>query len=267
MKRTLSLAVAVVLLASVMFCSGAARGGEKEVKALFIGNSLTSMNNLPRMVADVAKSHGRKVVYTSHAPGGARLAHHAADPAALAKIKEKAWDFVVLQEQSQYPGFGKKQLERDVYPYGKRLAQAVRKAHKRSKVVFYMAMARRNGDPDNSRVSRDLLTYEGMQKRVSRCYLQMARRNKAWVAPVGEVWRTVRKEKPALNLYSDDVHPNQTGAYLAACVFYVTFYGQTCVGSSIPRGVDRATAQYIQKTVDRIVLKQRKKWNLSKSRG
>ncbi len=150
------------------------------------------------------------------------------------------------------PGFSQKQLSQDVFPYAKKLTEEVKKANNRSKVVFYMTMARRNGDPDNKNVSHELLTYEGMQKRINRCYIKMARDNKAIIAPVGEVWQVIRKEKPSLNLYADNVHPNVSGTYLAACVFYSTFFGETPIGSSVASGVNNESAQYIQRVVDRI---------------
>jgi len=142
-----------------------------------------------------------------------------------------------------------------VFPYAKSLSEAVKNSGKQTKVVFYMTMARRNGDPDNKNVSPELLTYEGMQKRVNSCYIEMGKANGALVAPVGEVWRVVRQKRPSINLYSDNVHPNKTGTYLAACVFYATFFNKTSVASHVPNGVNRASAQYIQKIVDRIILK------------
>ncbi|MCK5705955.1 MAG: hypothetical protein KAI29_32620 [Cyclobacteriaceae bacterium] len=261
MKKVLSLIFITLLFAFGFFYFITANGNVRVVKILFIGNSLTSANNLPGMVSDIAKSHGYKVIYDLHTPGGARLAHHTSNPKVLLKIKGTSWDFVVFQEQSQYPGFSRKQLSKDVFPYARRLAEAVKNANTRSNVVFYMTMARRNGDPDNKNVSPDLLTYEGMQKRVNRCYIEIGKNNRALIAPVGEVWRIVREEKPRLNLYSDNIHPNVTGTYLAACVFYTTFFGETSVGSSIFSGIERASAQYIQRVVDRVVLQQDRKWD------
>lgn len=74
-------------------------------------------------------------------------------------------------------------------------------------------MARRKGDHANKHVSPELLTYEGMKKRVNRCYLEMAQDNRALKAPVGEVWRTIRKQNPSFALYADDIHPNKTGTH------------------------------------------------------
>jgi len=264
MKKVISLIFITLLFAFGFFYFVTANGNVRVVKVLFIGNSLTSANNLPGMVADIAKSHGYRVIYDSYTPGGARLAHHTSDPKVLKIIKESSWDFVVFQEQSQYPGFSSKQLSKDVYPYARRLAEAVKNVNDQSKVVFYMTMARCNGDPDNKNVSPELLTYEGMQKRVNRCYIEMGKNNRALIAPVGEVWRIVREEKPRLNLYSDNSHPNVTGTYLAACVFYTTLFGETSVGSSTFSGIDRSSAQYIQKVVDKIVLQQDRKWDWTK---
>lgn len=262
-NKTFLLAIAIIFLFSVnpFGAAYADDGNGKEIKVLFIGNSLTSANNLPGMVADIAKSHGERVTYDSHTPGGARLFHHSSNAQVLQKIKEKPWDFVVFQEQSQYPGFSESQVAKDVFPYAESLSMAVKENSDQSTVVFYMTMARRNGDPANSKVSPDLLTYEGMQERVNRCYLEMGETNDALVAPVGAVWEVVREEKPTLDLYSGNSHPNRTGTYLAASVFYTTFFGKTSVGSFIPDGVDSASAQYIHGVVDRIVLEQRQEWD------
>ena len=264
MERVAGLRSMSKLLALLLLCPAAIYADARTVRVLFIGNSLTTANNLPGMIADIAKSRGDRMIHDSYTPGGARLFHHASDAEVLRKIGEHAWDFVVLQEQSLFPGFSQKQLPRDVFPYAKRLAEAIRRSRRRTSVVFYMTMARRKGDPANRKVSRDLLTYEGMQKRVNRCYLAMAKQNHALIAPVGEVWKTIRKRRPGLELYSDDTHPNRTGTYLAACVFYATLFRRPSSGSSVARQVDNTIAKSIQADVDRIVLKGRRKWDRRK---
>lgn len=177
MKKTSFLVYISAFFIFLIIYLATTHGNSKTIKVLFIGNSLTSANNLPGMVADIAESHGCRVIYDSHTPRGAKLVHHASNPKVLQKIKEKSWDFVVFQEQSQYPEFTRKQLSRDVFPYARILDKKVENAHARSNVIFYMTMARRNGDPDNKSVSSELLTYEGMQNRVNRYYLEMGKSN------------------------------------------------------------------------------------------
>ena len=201
-----------------------AAGAETKTRVLFIGNSLTFANDLPGMIVQLAKSRNHVMEYEMNAPGGYRFSQHASDPNTLAKINEGNWDFVVLQEQSQLPAFSEEQVKRDVYPFAARLCRIIRKANPRVKIVFYETMAKKNGDPQNLAISPELATYAGMQKRINYSYGVMARANKALLAPVGLAWADSRREHPSLELYADETHPNQTGTYLAASVFYSVFF-------------------------------------------
>jgi hypothetical protein len=95
---------------------------------LFIGNSLTSVNDLPKLTADLARESGRSVSYTTYAPRGRRFSDHSIDKQLMQLIKKREWDYVVLQKQSQYPAFTAKQVKRDVYPFAKDLVAAVKKS-------------------------------------------------------------------------------------------------------------------------------------------
>jgi hypothetical protein len=261
MRRTLFLTLVAIAIAVVgIGAASTSRDGET-VRILFIGNSLTSANNLPAMVAAIAKSHGNKLIYDAHTPGGATLSRHASSNDVLEKLRQQSWDFVVLQEQSQLPGFATRLLAKGVFPHAMRLVEETRMANSHTSVVFYMAMAHRNGDPANKRMSPDLLTFEGAQRRINKTYLQMAQKNHTLVAPVGVAWRTVRKKYPEIALYADDVHPNPTGTYLAACVFYATLFQSPCSGAAVPRGVDKSTATSLQQTADAVVLNPGSSWD------
>lgn len=213
------------------------------------------------MLAAIAHSHGVKVIYDTHTPGGARLLHHASNKNVLRKLKQQSWDFVVLQENSRLPGLPTKQLSTDVFPYARQLVAESKKANPDTNLIFFMTMAHRNGDPRNKHVSSSLRTYEGTQRRVNRTYLKMAQDNRALVAPVGEAWKIVRKERPDIALYADNVHPNPTGTYLAACVFYATLFRNPCTGAAVPRQVSQPIAEFLQKTADYVVLTSGRRWD------
>lgn len=261
MKKIIFLSLAAVLFAFASVDEASTSRGGDTVRTLFIGNSLTSANNLPAMVAAIAKSRGDKLIYDAYTPGGARLSQHAASANVLKKLHQQAWDFVVLQEQSQLPGFGTRQLSKAVFPHATRLVEEARKANGRTSVVFYMAMAHRNGDPANKKVSSDLLTFEGARRRINKTYSTMAQQNQALVAPVGVAWRAVRKKYPEIALYADNTHPNPTGTYLAACVFYAMLFQSPCTGAAIPRQVNQAAAKVLQMTADEIVLNPGSGWD------
>ncbi len=232
------------------FCPALRAAGPQEnqtIRILYIGNSLTYVNDLPGMIKILAESRGHNIVYDVYARGGRKLVQHASDPGVLKKIREQPWDFVVLQEQSQTPAFSQRQVEKEVFPYAKKLTELSKQAHPKTRIVFYMTMARKNGDPGNAHVSPELGSYKGMQQRINRSYLKMARDNQALVAPVGMAWEDVRTQRPDINLYADDVHPNMTGTYLAACVFYATFFQASPMGLPSPKNVPPGTAAFLQK--------------------
>lgn len=232
-----------------------AMGNEaKTIRVLFLGNSLTTANNLPQLIADLAKSRNHIMEYDVYAPGGKTFAQHTSDPVALSKIKKTGWDFVVLQEQSQAPSFSQEQVQQEVYPFASELSRFIKEANPGAHVVFYMTMARREGDPHNAIQIPlpELETYEGMQNRINQGYLTMATENNALIAPVGLVWKKVRERYPSIDLYADEIHPNLTGAYLAACVFYSVFFNDTSAGLAHPSVIDSQTALAIQNITDEV---------------
>ena len=217
----------------------------KEIRVLFIGNSLTYVNDLPGLTASLAKSRNSKMEYEMYAPGGYTLSQHAGDPRLLEKINKGGWDFVVLQEQSQMPAYPWARTE--VFPYAQKLSRLIRDANPRAQIAFYMTMAGKTGDQRNIGNFPDMATYEGMQLKLNDSYIQMARENQGLIVPVGPAWENVRSQNPSLNLYADDVHPNLTGTYLAACVFYSVLFKDSPAGLPHPQQIDYDTAKDLQK--------------------
>ena len=137
--RALLLSLAVVLAVVAGIGGLTTDRYSKTVRVLFIGNSLTSVNNLPAMVAAIAKSQGVEVIHDAHAPGGTRLRDHAANEKLLGKLRKGSWDFVVLQEQSELPSFGAAQVSSEVLPYAARLAEESKSANPQETIVSLVA--------------------------------------------------------------------------------------------------------------------------------
>ena len=220
--------------------------GSSGLRVLFVGNSLTYQNDLPRMIAALAKSRGHDMQYEVYAPGGYRLSQHAADAKLFEKIDRGSWDVVVLQEQSQMPAVPKDRLEREVYPFARILSQRVRAASPKAKIAFYQTMAKRNGDARFFPDIPEMRTYEGMQRRINAAYAEMAKDNRGLLVPVGLLWKEARATRAELGLYADDTHPSPVGSYLAACVFYAVLFESSPVGAAHPPSVDDATATFLQ---------------------
>ncbi|MEI7999458.1 MAG: DUF4886 domain-containing protein [Candidatus Omnitrophota bacterium] len=231
-----------------------------KIRVLFVGNSLTYVNDLPKMISQIAQSRNFVMENDMYAPGGYKLSQHALDPVLKDKINHSKWDFVVLQEQSQLPAFSKEQVSREVYPYAETLSQLIKQSNSKTRVVFYMTMALKDGDQENIKIFPELATYEGMQKKINPSYIQMAQQNQGILVPVGVVWQKVRSDKPELELYADDRHPSLIGTYLTACVFYSILFHDSPIGISYPSQIDEGTANYLQRITEQTVKSQSWDW-------
>ena len=202
-----------------------ANGQSIKRRALFIGNSYTSVNNLPQMVADIAASVDDTLLFDSSTPGGYTLQGHSSNATSLSKIASGNWDYVVLQEQSQYPSFPISQVETEVFPFAHFLDSLINAKNSCVETVFYLTWGRKNGDASNCASWPPVCTYSGMDSLLNMRYRMMADSNKAILSPVGAVWKYIRQNFPSIELYqSDESHPSIAGTYAAACSFYATLF-------------------------------------------
>lgn len=188
---------------------------------LFIGNSYTYGNDLPLLVKNLAEANGHSVFVDSHSVGGATFANHASNSTVMTKIKSKNWDYVIIQGQSQEPAFPDQQVNNSSIPGAKRLVDSVYANNFCTEVMFFMTWGRKNGDPQWGPIS----TFEGMQQRLYDGYMRIADSCQASVAPVGQVWKSIRNSMPEVELYqSDESHPTLAGSYLAAMTIYSSVF-------------------------------------------
>jgi PKD domain len=174
------------------------------IRAFFIGNSYTAVNNLPKMIADVASSGGDTLYYDSNIPGGYTFQLHLGNPTTLSKIAIGNWDYVILQEQSQLPSFPINQVQTDVFPYARVLDSLVNSASPCGETVFYMTWGRKNGDASNCVNWPPVCTYNGMDSLLRLRYNMMADSNDAFLSPVGKLWNYIRQNFPLIVLFRKD---------------------------------------------------------------
>lgn len=232
---------------------------------LFLGNSYVYTGDLPGMLFNLAQSGGDPVYRDSNAPGGYTLQGHSTNATSLAKISERDWHFVVLQEQSQLPSFPPSQVASQVYPYAAILVDSIRANNPCTEPVFFMTWGRKYGDAQNCPNYTPLCTYNGMQARLRESYLQMGLDNSATVAPCGMAWKNCMTADPdsLINLYSaDNSHPSTAGTYLNACVFYATIFRKSPVGYTYYGGLPQATAEFLQQIAAATVLDSMAVWRI-----
>jgi hypothetical protein len=226
----LALVAGCALLASCKSRTEAA-AEPRPTRVLFIGNSYTYYNNLPRVLEAMAASASPPVRLETRGVllGGARLKTHWDQGKAQAAIREGGWDSVVLQEQSTLGILlldGKHHIndpERLLFPYARRFHEEVKKQG--AKTVLALTWSRRHA-PE-------------AQVRLNQAFLTLGRELGAAVTPMGLAWQVVRTQHPDIALYVDDgSHPAPAGTYLAACTLYATLFGRSPEGlTSQVRGI------------------------------
>lgn len=228
---------------------------------LFLGNSYTAVNNLPELVRSLAASAGDQLSTSSNTPGGYTFQQHLSNSTSTSLIQQGGWDYVVLQEQSQYPSFPDNQVESEVFPYAEGLVNMVKEYNPCGEAVFYMTWGRKNGDAGNCAVWPPVCTYEGMDSLLHLRYMMMAENNDAVCSPVGAVWHQLRTQYPSIELYSsDESHPSMLGSYAAACCFYTTIFQKDPTLITSNYGLDAQDAQNIRNVVKSVVFDSLSHW-------
>lgn len=242
-----------VVLDSMFMWERAEAEPEESINVLFIGNSYTSVNNLPELVKTVSESADRRIEVSSNTPGGCTFQQHLSNQS-LTMIRQGGWDYVVLQEQSQLPSFPMTQVEAQCMPYAASLVNNVYSYNPDGEAMFYMTWGRKDGDASNAGAYPPLGTYEGMDSLLFYRYMIMKMRNDASVSPVGRLWHYIRSNHPEIELYSTDgSHPSLAGSYAAACSFYTMLFHASPMEITNDAGVPAATAATIRNAAKTVV--------------
>ena len=179
---------------------------------LFIGNSLTYVNDLPGLVEALADSAHQPLLETRMvAKPDYSLEDHWTDGDAMTAIRKGGWSVVVLQQ-------GPSSVEQNrqlLIEYARRFAEPIRAVGGRPAMYSVWPTADRMVDFD-----RAIESYRLAAQTVDGLFF-----------PVGDAWGAAWKRDAALPLYAfDGLHPSAEGSYLAALVMYATLYDASPVG-------------------------------------
>jgi hypothetical protein len=204
---------------------------------------------------------GDQVNVDSKSNGGFTFQMQAQDPVTYQKINAQAWDYVVIQGQSQEPSFPYQQVNTQSLPYAMQLADSVYANHSCAQVNYFMTWGREVGDPQWDSIN----TFHKMNARLRDAYLRIADSSMASVSPVGVAWRYIRDTQPSIQLYvGDGSHPSVAGTYLAASVFYVSLFHKAITPNlAYTAGLDAVTAQHLVDAANLVVLDSMDTWMLT----
>ena len=210
MRPTL-LRTPLVACAAVACLALHASSTQQRVRVLFVGNSLTTVNDVPDLVARLAAAAGQPFQHRTVAFDGYSLEDHWHRGDARRAIAEGGWSIVVLQQgPSALPE--SRTLLRD---YARRFDGEARRIGARTALYMVWPAADRRAD------------FEG----VKLSYLTAAHDVDGLFIPAGEAWREAWRRDNQLELYgSDGFHPTPAGSYLAALVMFDVFFARTPIG-------------------------------------
>jgi hypothetical protein len=211
--------LALVALVGLPACSlgTAPAAPEGSLRVLFIGNSLTYTNDLPRTIAQLAVSAGLQTCYcVSIAYPDFGLEDHYDVRDAVNALHGERWDFVVMQQGPSALPENRTQLILWAGVFGEIIDSVGAEA------VMYGVWPQRSRSFDFPDVTES--------------YRQAAHAIGGALAPAGEAWQQAWARDSTLPLYSaDNFHPSEMGTYLAALVVFERVYARS------PEGV-QATA-------------------------
>jgi hypothetical protein len=238
----------------ILLFSASLYAQDDTVRVLFIGNSHTYVNDLPTLFLDLSQSGGHPVIKDMSAPGGYTLRQHTSNAITLSKISQGTWDYVVLQEQSQYPVI---EYYRDssMYPSARILDSLIRACGQQT--AFYMTWGWRDGGQHtiNGHSSPEFRDYFHMQDSVTTAYTGIAAELNALLIPAGNAWKIARTLDSSLVLWlSDGYHPSLIGSYMTACVFYARFFNESPIGLTYTAGISPETAAFLQTCANQAAL-------------
>lgn len=226
-------ALRVLPVATLLSCSLGTepKAPEGALKVLFIGNSLTYQNNLPRTVAQLAISagvapcHCISIAYPNFALEDHWNAQYAVDA-----LEEETWDFVVMQQGPSALPASRDHLITWAGVFGHLIDENGAQA------MMYGVWPQYDRSFDFPNVTES--------------YRLAAESIGGLFAPVGEAWQFAWAQDPTLPLYAADAfHPSPMGTYLAALTIFERLYGRTAIGVQQSAVVDGRTQSWPVATV------------------
>lgn len=211
---------------------------------LFIGNSYTHYNNMPKIFDQLASSKG----YDLHVEMFAKSSHtckmHSERKDLYEKIGSKKWDYVVFQGFSRELFHRPAHLDTSFLPYFNRIIDSIYSNYSCTNVLLYQTWGYKNGyEIDSNQVS-----YQEMSDRIAMGYQYVSDKYALPIVPVGQVWETVKTNYPSINLYTEDnQHPSLYGSYLVACTFFTAILKSSPI-EGYKVAINEKDAEIIQQT-------------------
>jgi hypothetical protein len=200
------------------------------MNVLFIGNSYTHMNEMPKLFEQIAVSKKIKINVEMSAKSNHTFKMHCNRPEMFETIKSKKWDYVVIQGFSRELSHDYQTIDTASIPYFNRIVDSVYANNPCTNVLLYMTW----GYEDGCKSCYDDDTFLKMSDRIKNGYQYLSNIYNLPIVPVGDVYKYVRENHPTIDLYREDKqHPTLNGSYLIASTFYSAIFKSSPINSFV----------------------------------
>lgn len=221
-----------------------AQEGVNPMNVLFIGNSYTHMHKMPELLGKMATSKGYKVNVEMNAKSNHTFKMHSERPDLYEHIRQKKWDYVVLQGFSRELSYPIEHIDTASIPYFNKLVDSIYANNPCTSILLYMTWGYKAGFAERPEID----TYEKMSDSIRRGYQYISAIYDLPIVPVGDVWRSLRTKDTAINLYEQDMqHPTIHGSYLTASTFYTAIF-KTSPEKAYTKNMSQEEASVLQRT-------------------
>ncbi len=228
-------------------------------RVLFVGNSITYYNDMPFTVEAIANSKGDAAKVFMHAPGGTGFMHHVDNPALFDLIRQGSWDYVVLQPGSSESIAASATVEESLERI-RLLQDSIYRYSPCAKTLFYQIPYGVWGSSPE-----DLETYNNTIDKILENVSYWSDSTWSFFAPAGEAIRTAWNQDQSIMFWGStgNVHPNERGSYIIACVFYATIFQKPSLGTNVVGSLSPDDAQAYQQLADTTVLNHLPDWRIN----
>lgn len=200
-------------IAALLSCGASTEPADPDIRVLFLGNSLTYVNDLPAMVRAIGAADGVVIRTKMMAHPNWGIQDHWEQGDAVDEIAAENWDVVVMQQGPSASEAGGV----DLLTWSAKFGTVAANHHTCPAMYMVWSSSDRMEDFDD----------------VYAHYKAAADSTKGQFLPAGEAWLHAWAKSPSLSFYgSDGFHPSPLGTYLAALVVYGGVTGRSPAGNT-----------------------------------
>lgn len=217
-------------------------------RVLFIGNSFTYYYGTAFMFKEIARTEGHQVDAVIGVKGSQSFAEHLTLEMSLDAIKQGGYHYAFLQDTSPNPAIYAEKGTKAILNACNQINALTLNYSPSCQIVYERTWAcpysnyRGYGSYDKL----DYLLKTGIEM------LQREVDCDVIVSPIGLGFRVARGENINL-LHTDDRHQNRAGAYMKACINYLTVYNSRFTAGVSDCGVEATLAKSIRDIAERVV--------------